>query len=73
MPKVNRFRDVRDAVHYPGDIVDLPMNYEGETWLMRVDPLPEVKAPEAKLTPVKTDAAAVPLEAPKKTPKKSKS
>ena len=71
LPKVDGFRDAQGVHHLPGEIVDLPASYDGESWLMRVDPVLVVAA-----VPGKVEPAAVPLEAPamrKRTRKKSKS
>jgi len=76
LPKVDGFRDAAGVKHLPGEVVDLPASYDGETWLMRVDPEVVVAAVPGKVEPVEPVAPAetVPLEALKrKTRKKSKS
>ena len=45
--------------NFPGDVVDLPESYLGESWL---EPLKEPKKPEPKHEPVKSEETAV-LEA----------
>lgn len=67
MPKVNRFTDAQGIRHLPGEVVDLPASYDGESWLERVDPEPKFKVSAAKVE-VPAQPVAVPLEAAK--PKK---
>ena len=74
LPKVHSFSDAHGNKYYPGDIVDLPPSYLGETWLEPVDQV-EVKTPEVKTEPVVKEAP-VPFEVPKtqrKVKKKLKS
>jgi len=67
---VQGFTDAAGVTHLPGDIVDLPISYDGEMWLERVDPVPVVTAVPGKVEPVEpAPVEAVPLE----TRKKSKS
>ena len=68
---VQSLTDEAGVTHLPGEIVDLPASYEGEAWLERVDPVPVVAAVPGKVEPV--EPVAVPLEAPTRTQKKSKS
>jgi hypothetical protein len=73
LPKVDGLR--KGNVQYkPGDIVDLPSSYDGESWLERVDPLPVVAAVPGKIEPLNSvEPVAVPLETPisrKKTRKR---
>ena len=49
LPKVDGFRDAQDVYHLPGEIVDLPATYEGESWLERVDKPAKVEVPPAKV------------------------
>ena len=65
MPKVDGFRDAAGVHHLPGEVVDLPASYEGESWLERVDPEVVVAAVPGKVEPVEPVAPveAVPLEA----------
>jgi hypothetical protein len=72
LPKVKSFSDANGNTYYPGDIVDLPVSYLGETWLEPVDKI-EVKKPEAALEPIEPikQEETVPLETPK-TQKKVK-
>jgi hypothetical protein len=37
LPKVSGFTDATGVQHLPGDIVDLPESYRGETWLKIVE------------------------------------
>jgi hypothetical protein len=61
LPKVDGLR--KGNVQYkPGDVVDLPASYDGESWLERVDPLPVVAAVPGKVEPVE------PIELPLETP-----
>jgi hypothetical protein len=63
LPKVSSFTDAAGVEHKPGDVVDLPSSYEGETWLERVDPAPVVAAAPGKIEPIAaSEPAAVPLE-----------
>jgi len=65
LPKVNRFTDAKGVRHKPGDIVDLPTSYLGESWLEPVEKTKKVKAPVAKLEKV-VEEKPVPLGKPKK-------
>jgi len=69
LPKVHGFTDANGAPHLPGEIVDLPESYKGETWLEPVEKEPEVKAPPAKVEPVAAEEKPVPFENPKKVRK----
>lgn len=68
LPKVHGFTDAKGVTHLPGEIVDLPATYEGESWLERIDKPLKVEVPAAKLEP----AAEVNTESPLEQPKKSK-
>ncbi len=75
LPKVHSFSDAQGVAHKPGEVVDLPATYEGETWLERVDPVPVVAAVPGKIEPVApvepvAEADAVPLEIQKKRVRK---
>jgi hypothetical protein len=71
LPKVEGFSFAKNHVrYYPGDIVDLPVSYLGESWLEPVDKV-EVKKPEYKTEPIAEKEAVVPLET-LKTQKKVK-
>ena len=71
---VQSLTDEAGVTYLPGDIVELPAKYEGETWLERVDPVPVVTAVPGKVEPVEpAPIDAVPLGAPTRTRKKSKS
>ena len=37
LPKVDGFR-LKGVMYKPGDVVDLPESYAGESWLQRVEP-----------------------------------
>ena len=51
-PKVPGFSFAKNHVRYfPGDIVDLPVSYLGEPWLMPLEK-PVVAEPEAKTEPI---------------------
>ena len=61
LPKVDGFK-IKGIRYLPGDIVDLPPSYDGESFLERVEP--EVKPlalPSVVEAPV--EPVAVPLEA----------
>jgi hypothetical protein len=47
---------INDVNYHPGDIVDLPQTYEGEKWLVRIDPVPVVTPPPQKIIPVSEPA-----------------
>jgi len=69
LSKVKSFSDAHGHEYFPGDVVDLPPSYLGETWLEPLEKL-EDKKPEYKAE------FTLPLEAPKtqkKVKKKSKS
>ena len=70
---VQSLTDATGVTHLPGDIVELPASYDGESWLEHVDPVPVVAAVPGKVEQV--EPAAVPLEAPTsvRTRKKLKS
>jgi len=70
LPKTKSFSDAHGNTYYPGDVVDLPVSYLGETWLEPVDKV-DVKKPESKTEPIAEKEAVVPLEIPK-TQKKVK-
>jgi hypothetical protein len=70
LPKVKSFNDAQGNEYYPGDIVDLPISYLGESWLEPVDKV-DIKKPESKTEPVAEKEAVAPLETPK-TQKKVK-
>jgi hypothetical protein len=70
LPKVKSFSDANGNTYYPGDIVDLPVSYLGETWLEPVDKI-DVKSPVATAEPLKKEVESVPFETPK-TQKKVK-
>jgi hypothetical protein len=70
LPKVKSFSDANGNTYYPGDIVDLPVSYLGETWLEPVDKI-DVKSPVATAEPLKKEVEPVPFETPK-TQKKVK-
>jgi len=64
LPKVRSFSDAHGHEYFPGDIVDLPVSYLGESWLEPVDKV-DVKKPESRIEPVAEKEAVVPLETPK--------
>ena len=75
LPKIHDFSDAQGHTYYPGDIVDLPVSYLGETWLEPVDKI-DIKTPEVKTESVAEKEAVVPFETPKtkkKVKKKSES
>jgi hypothetical protein len=75
LPKVKSFSDAHGNEYYPGDIVDLPVSYLGESWLEPIDKV-DVKKLESKIEPVAEKEVVVPFETPKtqrKVKKKLKS
>ena len=64
LPKVDGFRDAKGFLHKPGDIVDLPPSYDGETWLERIKPAKQPK-PMRKVKP--SEVKPVPLGKSKKS------
>jgi hypothetical protein len=53
LPKVSGFTDAAGVQHLPGEIVDLPESYRGETWLKIVEepkrnPTPVAEIDEAE-------------------------
>jgi hypothetical protein len=48
LPKVSGFTDAAGVQHLPGDIVDLPKSYKGETWLKIVEETEKAPTPSAK-------------------------
>jgi hypothetical protein len=70
LPKVHGFTDAQGVTHQPGEIVDLPPSYEGESWLERVDKPSKVEVPPAQVEHVaKVEEPPIPLEQPKKSRK----
>ena len=69
LPKVHGFTDAQGIHHLPGEIVELPASYEGESWLERVDKPTKIEVPPAKVEPVAEVKVEVPLEQPKKSKK----
>jgi hypothetical protein len=67
---VDGFTDSAGVQHKPGEIVDLPASYDGETWLERVEPTLKPVVPAAKVE-APTELVAVPLGS-SKEPKKSR-
>lgn len=49
---------INDVNYHPGDTVELPASYDGEKWLIRLDPIPVVAPPPQKITPI-SEAANV--------------
>jgi hypothetical protein len=75
LPKVKSFSDANGNTYYPGDNVDLPVSYLGETWLEPVDKV-DVKKPESKTESVAEKEVSIPFETlkiEKKVKKKLKS
>jgi hypothetical protein len=64
LPKVKSFSDAHGNTYFPGDVVDLPVSYLGESWLEPVDKV-DVKKPESKTEPIAEKEAPIPFEAPK--------
>lgn len=48
LSKVSGFTDSEGVQHSPGDVVELPESYKGETWLNPVEPELKVDVPPAK-------------------------
>jgi hypothetical protein len=69
LPKVHGFTDAKGMHHLPGEIVDLPPTYDGESWLERVDKPGKVEVPPAKVEPIAEVKTEVPFEQPKKLKK----
>jgi hypothetical protein len=69
LPKVHGFTDAKGMHHLPGEIVDLPATYEGESWLERVDKHTKIELPPATVEPTLEVKPEVPLEQPKKSKK----
>ena len=67
LPKVHGLK-VRGIRYLPGDVVDLPASYEGESWLERVDPVPVVAAAPGVIEPVAV--AEVPMAPLETSPRK---
>jgi hypothetical protein len=70
LPKVHGFTDTQGIHHLPGEIVDLPAMYKGESWLEPVEPEKKVEVPPSKVE-APEPSVAIPLEA-KKSKKKAK-
>ena len=60
LPKVDGFR-LKGVLHKPGDVVDLPESYEGESWLERVDAPVVYEVPLARLEKI-VPVECVPFE-----------
>jgi len=73
LPKVASFTDAEGVEHKPGEIVELPLSYLGETWLEPVEKPKKAEVPAAKVEPAPAEEkSASPLET-KSKGKKSKS
>jgi len=70
LPKVKSFSDAHGNEYHPGDVVDLPISYLGETWLEPVDKV-DIKKPESKTESVAEKKVSIPFET-LKTEKKVK-
>ena len=73
LPKVSGFTDAAGVQHLPGEIVDLPESYRGETWLKIVEETNKASIPSAKTveTEIQKNSAEVHLEL-KKTKRKTR-
>jgi len=69
LPKVHGSTDAKGMHHLPGEVVDLPSSYEGESWLERVDKPSKVEVPPAKVDPIAKVISEVPFEQPRKLKK----
>lgn len=49
LPKVNGFTDAAGVQHLPGEIVELPESYRGETWLKIVEESKKDSTPSAEI------------------------
>lgn len=66
---VSGFTDAKGVKHVPGDIVELPEDYEGERWLEKVEP----DKPQPTMQPVEDVKPAELEPAPLGKSKKPKS
>ena len=64
LPKVASFTDAQGVEHFPGNIVDLPESYKGESWLEPVEKPKPVEVPPAKIEAI-PKAKSLPFEAKK--------
>ena len=72
LPKVDGLR-LKGVLYKPGDVVDLPESYAGESWLKRVEPETVVAVPVESEYATKVKDEKAPLEIPlRKHRKKSK-
>ncbi len=72
LPKVDGFR-LKGVMYKPGDVVDLPESYAGESWLQRVEPEAAVAFSTELESAVKVEEETAPFENPvRKHRKKSK-
>ena len=76
LPKVASFADAKGDQYKPGDVVELPRTYLGETWLEPVQEPKKAKAPVQKieeLPEISEEKTSAPLEKPKKSTRRKKS
>jgi hypothetical protein len=72
LPKVSGFTDAAGVQHLPGEIVDLPESYRGETWLRIVEEPKKNSTPSAEIEAERPEKPAeIRLEL-KKTKRKTK-
>lgn len=69
LPKVHSFTDAKGVEHKPGDTVDLPESYLGETWLKPVKEEIAPVVPPSEVQPASESIPDVPLAEKKKKAK----
>jgi hypothetical protein len=72
LPKVIGFTDAEGVQHLPGEIVELPESYRGETWLKPVEEKAEVQSPPSRAEAAITLENPVEIHLEKKPRRKAK-
>ena len=68
LPKVSGFVDARGVEHLPGEIVDLPATYLGESWLEPAEEPKKVEVPPPKIEKVEEKPSEAPKPAEEEKP-----
>jgi len=70
LPKVDGFTDTEGIRHLPGEVVDLPESYKGETWLKPLEEKAEASIPSLKVERVSASEKPVEIHLEQKKPKR---
>jgi hypothetical protein len=67
---VDGFTDTDGIRHLPGEVVDLPESYKGETWLKPLEEKAEASIPPLRAEPVSTSEKPVEIHLEQKKPRR---